>query len=208
MEEQIVQKKLGRPPTKRPECSSQAAQNELDKVQEQFDKFDESVQSLTMDRMSAIPKREEEEQTKLSSQELSKAPEIYLKPIKSIGRREPFNEKFRESWEYDKKFVNVICENKEMIGEDIELWTGPYPGVPLEFWKVPTNKPIWIPRYLAEQIKRKYYHRLTMEPPRSRGRYSEEGTYYGDMVAETTIERLSCRLAPTSRQISMKQRFF
>jgi len=58
---------------------------------------------------------------------------------------------------FQKEYVQFIAENKEIIGETIEIWTRPFGGMPAEFWKVPVNKPVWGPRYLAEQIKRCYY---------------------------------------------------
>lgn len=166
-----------------------AGEKELAKVEKQFEAFDESVKQMTMDRMLLAPKQETEPQTKLAQSEIAKTNDIYLKPIKSIGTNQKFNEKFRTDYEFDKEYVQFIAENKEIIGETIDIWTRPYGGMPAEEWKVPTNKPVWGPRYLAEQIKRKSYHRLVMrdQPTNSEGGMQ----YYGAMAADTTIERLS-----------------
>ncbi len=73
------------------------------------------------------------------------------------------------------------------------MWTKPFAGLSAEFWKVPTNKKVWGPRYLAEQISRKNYTRLTME---DRPVSSEGGvTYTGQMVATNKISRLDARSA-------------
>jgi hypothetical protein len=182
----------------RPKVASES-QKELDRVEEQFKEFDNQVQEMTMDRMSAAPKHEHEPQTKLSSSEIEKSKEIYLKPFKTIGVADKFNEKFREKWNYDKEYVQFIAENKEIIGETIELFTRPYGGVPAELWKVPVNKPVWGPRYLAEQIKRKCYHRLVMQDNGVRG----HGEMYGQMTVDTTIQRLDAHPVNTRKSIFM-----
>jgi hypothetical protein len=172
----------------RPKATSSLAEQELDKAQEQFQAFDENVKSLTMDRMNEAPKLETEQQTKISQKDMQKMNDIYLKPDKTISSREKFNEKFRDKWNFDKEYVQFIAEHKECIGDVIEIWTKPYAGVPAEFWKVPSNKPLWGPRYLAEQIKRKRYHRLVMEESISNA--DGMGKYYGTMTVDTTIQRL------------------
>ncbi len=173
----------------KPKVSSSLAEKELDKAEKQMDAFNEQVKSLTLDRMNEAPKKETEVQTKLSSQDIEKSKQIYLKPEKTIGTSQKFNEKFREKYNFDKEYVQFIAENKEIIGETIEVWTRPYGGMPCEFWKVPTNKPLWGPRYLAEQLKRASYHRLVMKEDRVVSA-DGNGQYFGQMVADTTIQRL------------------
>ena len=142
---------------------SGTVQKELDQVQQQFDQYKENIDSLTLDRMNQAPKAEVEQQTQLSTREISRSGDIYLKPFKVVGTRHKFNERFREEWNYRKQYVNFIAENREIKGEILEFWTYPYGGVPCEFWKVPVNKPVWAPRYVAEQIKECKYHTLIMQ---------------------------------------------
>ena len=133
-------------------------------------------------------KKKNEPQTKLSAKDLERSKDIYLKPERTISCRDKFNEKFRDNYTYDKEYVQFIAENKEIIGDSIEIWTRPYGGMSAEFWRVPTNTPVWGPRYLAEQIKRKSYHRLVMKDKPTAS--SSEGTYYGTLVSNTTVQRL------------------
>lgn len=182
-------KKRGRP----------AMNKELEKVEEQFEKFDQEVKDMTLDRMSAAPKQDVEPQTKLGQNDIAKAKEIYLKPERTIGSKDKFNEKFRENYNFDKEYVQFIAENKEIIGEAIEIWTRPYGGMPAEYWKVPTNKPVWGPRYLAEQIKRKYYHRLIMQ--QNVANADGMGQYYGTLAVDTTVQRLDA--VPVSQRKSV-----
>lgn len=162
---------------------------ELDKAEEQFGQFEEQVNALTKDRMDHAPKEQVEQQTKLSSREISDSKEIYLKPKRSIGSREKFNERFRDEFNFSKEYVQFIAENKEIIGETITMWTKAFPGQPAEEWDVPVNKPVWAPRYVAEQIKKCNYHRLRMEQ-NSITSADGMGNYYGTLVVDTTVQRL------------------
>ena len=175
---------------KNPKLANSPAQQELDKCEKQFEKFDNDIKSMTMDRMNLAPKQDIEPQTKLSQVDIEKSKEIYLKPKKTIGCREKFNENYRDAYNFDKEYVHFIAENKEIIGESLDMWTKPYAGIPAEEWIVPVNKPIWGPRYLAEQIKRKGYHRLVMKE-NVISSADGAGQYYGQMAADTYIERLS-----------------
>jgi hypothetical protein len=152
--------------------------------------------------MNMAPKEETEPQTKIAQRDMDKLKDIYLKPEKVIGSKEKFNERFRASYDFDKEYVHFIAENNELIGETMEFWTKPYPGLGAEFWKVPCNKPVWGPRYVAEQIKRKSYHRLVMQQNQITSA-DGAGQYYGQMVANTTVQRLDARPVSTRKSIFM-----
>lgn len=201
-------KRRGRPPMKRPDYSNSSNDREIERIADQFDRFDEEVKSMTLDRMNAAPVQETEMQTKLSAREIARNNGLYLKPKRSLppgtdpksGRTEKFNEKFRPQYNFACEYVNFIAENKEIIGEAIELWTKPFPGMNCELWEIPTNKPVWAPRHVAEQIKRRRYHRLVMQENRASGS-DGMGQYYGTMAADTTIQRLDAH--PVNQQTSV-----
>lgn len=172
---------------------------ELDKVEEQFNEFDRQVKEMTIDNMNKAPLREEEPQTKLSQKDLEKSKDIYLKPIRTISDKQRFNPKFKEKWEFDKKYVRFIAENKEVIGEDIEMWTHPYGGIPAEFWRIPVNKAVMAPRYVAEQIRRKKYHRLKTDNVITEN--AKEGKFFGQMVVDETVHRLNAEPVSEGRSI-------
>lgn len=181
--------------TKKPEVTS-SAQKELDKAEKQFEAFDQNIKEMTLDRMNEAPKQESEG-SKVSQKEIEKSNDIYLKPDRVIGpgvnpktgEREKFNEKFRDDYNFAKEYVRFIAHNKEIIGETIELWTKPFAGTNCEFWKVPTGKPVWGPRHLAERLTGCKYHRFIMQQNTSRGA-DGMGEYYGAMAVDTTIQRL------------------
>jgi len=192
--------------TQKPKNLNSASEKELDKAQEQFDKFDAEVKEMTMDRMNAAPKEEVEPQTKLSQNEIAKSKDIYLKPIKIISCKEKFNEKYRDDYNFQKEFVYFIAENKELIGESIDIWTRPFPGMPAEEWIVPCNTPVWGPRYLAAQIKRKFYHRLIMKETTRES--TGAGIMYGNMAADSTIQRLDAVPVTKRKSVFMGDKTF
>lgn len=190
----------------KPELSNSYAQRELDKAEQQFEQFNDSVKEMNLDRMNAAPKHEVEG-PRISQKEIDRSKDIYLKPKKTIwamdpktGKGQPFNEKFRAEYEYRKEMVQFIAEHKELSGDMIEKWTRPYGGLPAEFWEVPTNKPVWGPRYLAEEIKNKSYHKLTMDDrvTGSDGR----AQYFGAIAVESTVQRLD------AHSVSQKKSYF
>ena len=184
----------------RPKVNS-ASEKELDKCEKQFEAFDAEVKSMTLDRMNMAPKEEVEPQTKLASSEIAKSKDVYIKPKRTVASKEKFNEKFREDYNFSKEYVNFIAENKEIIGETAEFWTKPFPGMPAEEWVIPTNKPVWAPRYVAERIKGCKHHRLVMQdrPINSDG----YGQYYGQMAVDTVVQRLDAYPVSTRKSIFM-----
>lgn len=189
---------------KHPNVNSQGAQ-ELEKLQNKFDDFNQQIKDLSVDNLNTAPMLEQEPQTKIASSDRDKIKDIYLKPKHTISCKEKFNERFREAYEFDKQYVCFEAENKEIIGETIELWTKPYAGVPAECWPVPTNKPVWGPRYLANQIANCKYHRFVMQDGMIGSDYA--GSYHGHMVAKNTVQRLDAKPSSTKRQFSMRGPF-
>ena len=184
----------------RPKINSEG-EKELEKVDAQFQDFDKNVKDLTLDAMNKAPKLELEPVHKISQKEIENTGEIYLKPIRTIGSKEKFNEDYRKDYEFAKEYVKFIPENKEIIGETIELWTKPFAGMPAEMWKIPTGKPVWAPRYVAERIKGCTYHRLIMQPTQTNA--DGMGSYFGNMIADTVIQRLDALPVSTKKSIFM-----
>jgi len=179
-----------------------AAEKELDKAQEQFDAFDSQVKQMTLDRMNEAPQEKKEPLTKLSQEEIDNSKEIYLKPTRSIASREKFNEDYREDYNFAKEYVRFIPENREIIGETIELWTKPFAGMPAEYWKIPCGKPVWGPRYVAEQIAKCKYHRLIMQENVAIEK-NGFGQIYGALAVDTTVQRLDALPVSPKKSVFM-----
>lgn len=191
----------------KPTPRSSLGDKELDRVEAQLDGFNQEIKDLTLDRMNEAPKLDVEPQTHLSQNQMNRAKDVYLKPKRSIGSKEKFNEKFRDAYTFDKEYVHFIAENKEIIGETIEMWTKPYAGCPAEEWAIPVNKPVWGPRYVAEQIRRCTYHRLIMEDNAAIGS-DFLGTYQGKMIADKVVPRLTAEPVVNNRSVFMGSNTF
>jgi hypothetical protein len=189
-------------PKGRPKAASTLAEKEMDRLDENFKQFDENVKKLAEDSMTATKKEDVEPQTKLSQKEIERAPGIWLKPAKSLATGQKFNEKWRKDYEYMYEYVNFIAEHREIIGETIETWTKRFPGTNCDFWLVPTNKPVWAPRIVAEQIKRSSYVRIVMKEA-SRRSEDSMGTYYGELAADTVVQRLDAMPIVARKSIFM-----
>lgn len=177
-------------------------QKEIEKLSKEFDQFEETLNTMTLDRNETnAPKLEQEPQTNLSSSEINNSKDIYLKPSRSIGSREKFNEKFRDKYNFLKEYVKFIAENIEIKGEKIELWTKPFPGMPAEFWEVPVNKPVWGPRYLAEQITKANYHRFRIDNQISQD--TTVGSFKGGIITDVLVQRLDARPVTPRNSIFM-----
>jgi hypothetical protein len=168
----------------------------------QLDEFESQVKNLTLDRMNEAPQLEVEPQTKLSSKELEKNGDLYLKPSRWISDGQKFNSDFQKDWEFAKEYVQFIAEHKESPGETIELWTHPFGGKGAEFWQVPANKPVWGPRYLAEQLRKCTYHRLRMDESRPR-ETTHAGTMFGAMVVDNIVSRITAEPVYSKKSVFM-----
>jgi len=190
----------------KPKAKSSLGDKELDNAEKQFQEFDNQIKSMTLDRMNEAPKQEMESQTKISQEEIEKSKEIYLKPKRQISSREKFNEKFRDDYNYAMEYVRFIPENKEIIGETIELWTKPFPGMPAQEWAIPTGKPIWGPRHLAERLSNCKYHRFVMQEVVTASTHA--GQMFGSMATDTTISRLDAIPVSNRKSIFMGAKSF
>jgi len=186
----------------KPNAKSSLAEREMEKAEAQLDAFDANVRSLTLDRMNTVPNNVQEPGHKMAQSDIAKSNDVYLKPKRVIGSREKFNENYRDEYNYAKEYVQFIAENKMIIGEIIEMWTKPFAGMPAEEWAVPVNKPIWAPRYVAEQIKRAKYHILSMRDSVTTGS-DGMGQYYGAMAVDSTIQRLDAHPIGGTKSIFM-----
>lgn len=184
----------------RPPKVNSDGQKELDKAQEKFDQFNDQVAGFNPLDAKA-PVAETEPQTKMSQREIRNAEVPYIKPIRSVARtnfkndridsRSYFDEKHRPLHDRDWEYVKCIVENNEIKGEDVEVWTAKWGCDPAHFWKVPVNKPVMIPRLLAEQLASCKYHRLrTEDRPVEQGQL---GTITGALVVDQTVHRIDAR---------------
>lgn len=171
---------------------------EIDKLEQNVAQFENQIKDLTAERPLNI-KSEEYEPPKVSQKQIDSS-DLYIKPTRWIADNQKFNPRFEKEWEYRKEYVHCILVHNESRGDLIEFWTHPFGGKGAEFWQVPSDKPVWIPRYAAEQLTKCKYHRLRMEEGKTRSA-DNMATYYGQMVADTVIQRLDA--TPINNKKSM-----
>lgn len=169
---------------------SSRSEQQLEKAAEKFDKFSEDVKSLSTDAdRKSIPEKESEPQTKLSKNEAKTLDAPTIKPNRAIFSKEKFDEKYRKDQEERSKYVKCIVENNEIVGESVQFWKKEWPGTPAQEWIVPVNKPVYIPRYIAEHLARRTYVRYVMQENQN----VREGDITHSMVAKETRHRIDCR---------------
>jgi len=175
-----------------------AGQKELDKASEKLESFQEQAREFNpFTGLTNV--RETEPQTKISTREANQMDAIWVNWVRAQKRPEimgkdgkvnkPYwDEKFRQQRDDDWKRVKCIVENNEMIGEMVEAWTAKWGCDDAHFWKVPVNKPVMIPRVLAEQLSKCHYHRLKMEDG------SEKQNFVNSqIVADHIVRRIDAR---------------
>lgn len=183
---------------------NEPARKELTKADDQFNEVQKDfkeVMTATIERKISLPSCEPEEDIRRSSRELQSHEAVVIKPLKSISDKAKFNETFRKDWERGWEYVKAIVENHELIGESVECWTKKFPGDPAHFWRVPTNKPVMIPRLLAEQLAECKYHRIVMEEKPVR--QGDGMTFYGAIQAVEVRNRISARIIPETSKIAL-----
>lgn len=186
----------------KPSPKSSLAEKELDKAQAQFEHYEANIASLTLDKMNEAPLKESEPHNKLTQNQIADSNDIYIKPFKTIACRDKFNEDYRKDWDFAKEYVYITAQNNMILNEFLQFWTKPFAGIPYEEWKIPVNKPIWVRRHVAEQIKNCVHHELVMDESK-KVESNEFGDFCGQMVAKKTVQRFDAFPATKKKSIFM-----
>ncbi len=189
--------------TKMPHVNEEG-RKELLKADDQFNEVQKDLKETVIaatERRISLPQCQPEDDIRRSTKELKVAEAQVIRPLKSIADKARFNETYRKEWERSWEYVKAVIENHEIIGEDVECWTHKFAGDPAHFWRIPTNKPVMIPRLLAEQLSNCKYHRIVMEEKvHSQG---DGLSFFGAAQAVEVRNRISARIIPDSSNIAM-----
>jgi len=175
----------------KPKLSSGQARKEVDRLETEFQEKAKQMSSMTQDEIATAPVKETESKVEMSKKEIIQFDAPMIKPshkIHGIGKPKAEQEGLRKkAWEY----VKVVAENLEVHGETIEFWhKPPYSGEPCCFWQVPVNKPVYVPRFVADHLSTRCYHRLVMQEKTTN---LGHGEITSTLVATETRRRLDCR---------------
>lgn len=153
--------------------------------------FQEEIKELTMDVANHVKLEETEQQTEIPSKVLAKSEFPRIEPKRTIFSQEKFNEKFRKERDYAWEYVDCICENIEIKGESVDFFLKKFPGEPAHEWVIPVNKPVSIPRFVAEHLHTRNYAVLTLDQGEKRA--VEAGVeQYGMPVYTSRRKRIDC----------------
>lgn len=162
------------------------SEQQLQKAEQSFEKFSSDLKDLQTNK---APIAETEPQTKLSNREAAVSEAPYIKPNRAIFSKEKFDEKNRALRDEDWKYVRCIVENNEIHGESVQFWLKKWPGEPAHEWIIPANKPVQIPKFVAEHLASRSYVRYVMEENRN----VKEGDLTHSMVVKEIRHRIDCR---------------
>lgn len=120
------------------------------------------MSELTVDKINEFPDKEPEIQTQLTSRELADSMGLlYIEPTRKLSAFGKLPEKQKADHARDWEYVKGIYENVENIGEILEFWYCKYPGDPDCLWRIPSNKPVFVPRMIAKHLEEvQKYHRF------------------------------------------------
>ena len=145
----------------KPENISPEMRKEVEKIDLQMDATQANLAQINVDTKPDI--FQERKETPLTQKELhSDAP--YIKPSRrmaAVSKPKPEQEKLRKAaWEY----IKCIVENYELRSESVDFWyTPPLSGEDTCEWIVPVNRPIYLPRMVAEHLATRSYNRIVMQ---------------------------------------------
>jgi len=122
------------------------------------------LNSLTVDKIAETPVNEPEIQTRLTTKELAASEGIpYIEPKRRLtppmGKLpDCLKKEHARAWEY----VKGIYENYECPGDSIKFSLSLYPGDADYLWEIPANKPVYVPRMVANHLEEcQKYHKFS-----------------------------------------------
>ena len=185
--------------TSKPDATP-GAQKELDKAEKQFDQFEKEIKDLTLDSMNAAPKEAPSEVQVVKETSRRTKTSTSSQNARSLLRKSSMRSSAKIITSL-RNTSNSLRRIKRLLERRLTCGTKPFPGMPAEEWEIPTNKPIWAPRYVAEQIKKCTFHRLVMEDRPVSADHA--GSYYGSMISKNTIQRLDAHPVVERKSVFM-----
>ena len=133
-----------------------------EKIIKDVAKISEDMNLLTIDKIEDTPDKEPEIQTKLTHREMADELGVrYIEPKRKLGILGELPSNLEKQRARDWEYVKGIYENIDCIGEAVEFWYVLYPGDPDCLWSIPSNVPVFVPRFIAKHLEDvQKYHRF------------------------------------------------
>lgn len=176
--------------------SSGMIQQEKERIDDQVTDFQQkNLESTSMDAVAAAPIKETAAQTQISAKQIEKTDAPWIKPSRSYspGKGEKRIPQLEAEIARGKEYIKCIAENAECLGARLEFWLKKYPGEPCHFWEIPVNRPVYLPRYVAEHISTRWYSRIKMSEGAIYDVGSADGGLLNHMQVTERVRRLDCR---------------
>jgi hypothetical protein len=138
-------------------------------IQMQSDMNDLDVDTI----QELAPKPVDEEERPLSNREKAALENaIYIEPKRQLKGFGTLPEKLRKEHKHGWEYVKGMFENIIVNGEAITFWLSLYPGDPDCMWEIPANKPVFVPRHVANHLEKimEYHEFSFIEKPQTKWR--------------------------------------
>lgn len=137
---------------------------DLENIAKKTAELTEEMSQLTVDKINEIAPEPTLDELKLTAkQKASDEGVIFVEPkrkFKGLGKLpEKLKREHARAWEY----VKGIYENYVVNNEPVRFWhNGDFPGDPDCLWEIPSNKPVYVPRFIAKHLEEcQKYHQFT-----------------------------------------------
>lgn len=164
---------------------------ELEQAIVNSDKMREDMSKITMDAVAGVPLAETDVQTKMTKKQIEEYDAPVIKPSKSMPSTGKPLDKEKAMREDGWKYIKVIAENNEVVGERVDFWHKKFAGDPIYYWEIPVNKPIYVPKHIAQHLSERKYHVFKMQDRSREG--LQHGDYAQSLICQETRRRIDCR---------------
>lgn len=123
-----------------------------EKIVRQVEDFSNAVQDMR-NAMNKTPEAVSERQMKVTSFQKQFPDALYLEPKHRIPTKGVRNSEKDKNKDYLHEYVVGIFES-QLVGSKLTLWKDGLPGDDFCMWEIPVNRPVGIPRFLAQHLSK------------------------------------------------------
>ena len=124
------------------------------------------LNNLDVDTIEKIAPKTEVAPPELSARERAKLENaLYIEPKRTLKGFGTLPEKLKREHAHAWEYVKGMFENYIVNTEALTFWLSLYPGDPDCLWEIPPNRPVYIPRHVANHLEEVMkYHKFDYVP--------------------------------------------